>query len=499
MRLLGMFTFICLLLTGSALLAQDAAEELPVEQGYVFKWGGETLFPGGARFQVTLSRPVTDLRLVTLRIEFNGQTINRTMDLKNPVVDAPLYSEFAYIWPFPDNAELHLFEDHEVIYEWQALDSNGDVAQVRDTLLFRDDRLDWVQETDPQGFVNLTVPTGGPSPDQIRKSVQVPYNLISANVGRVETFNVLLYTDFDPLSCADHVDEKTGEHEAVTYSRVDSEAFVPCDPAQAQRYFDLSHEALVTSGSSTLTGIQTALVAYFTQQFYPDRNLPGWMVSGLSDLYTPSDKTRFLLPLRDAARTNRLLSLDAMAAASDDPLWQAQSYGMLLYVADQIGLEALYQLASAGSFDTAYASTVGQPLAALLPNLSTWIFSEQAAQAFSVSPYAQATPTPTATNTPTLTLTPTVTDTPTQTLTPTVTGTLSPTPTETPRPTHTFTPLPPSVTPRPAGSLWTPTPVPQPNLLQQPVARFGVVAFLLLLLAILALLYWILSRRHDDY
>ena len=189
-----------------------------------------------------------------------------------------------------------------------------------------------------------------------------------------------------------------------------------------------------------------------------------------------------------------------MAQAVDDPLWQAQSDAMLLYIADQIGLDALYQLARAAEpFDTAYASAVGQPLDALLPNLSRWIFTEPAVGAFSVSPYQQETPTPTHTATATQTLTPTVTHTPTVTLTPSVTGTLSPTPSATPRPTNTPIPPPPSVTPRPAGSLFTPTPIPAPNVLQQPMGRFAIVTFLLLLLAILALLYWILSRRHDEY
>jgi hypothetical protein len=55
------------------------------------------------------------------------------------------------------------------------------------------------------------------------------------------------------------------------------------------------------------------------------------------------------------------------------------------------------------------------------------------------------------------------------------------------------------VTPRAASSLFTPTPVPEPNLLQEPLGRFAVATTLLLLLAILALIYWIMSRRNDDY
>ena len=286
MRRLYLLVILSLLLIGSTAQAQD--EAFPVREGYVFKSGSEVIFPAGVRFQITLSRPVEDLRAVRFQLTYAGQTVNETMDLEDPLVDAPLYSEFAYLWRFPEDAVLHLFEAGEIVYEWQAVDDRGEMARQRDTVLFRDDRLDWTSGSGPAGRDQSDRADQGPTPEQIRRSLRQPYDLISANVGRGETFDILLYTDFDPYSCAEYIDEETGITEQVTFSRVARDVHLPCDPAQAQHFYDLSNQTMIYSDSISLNSIQVALVDYMTQQFYADRTLPAWFVAGLSDLYTPA-------------------------------------------------------------------------------------------------------------------------------------------------------------------------------------------------------------------
>jgi hypothetical protein len=173
-----------------------------------------------------------------------------------------------------------------------------------------------------------------------------------------------------------------------------------------------------------------------------------------------------------------------------------------LYIADLIGVQGLFDLAAADSFDTAYEQATGQALTALLPNLRRWIFTDQASSAFDYTPYQAETPTPTPSRTltpfpPTATNTATVTA--TLTLTPSVTGELSPTPSLTRPPTRTHTPLPPTVTPRPPSSLYTPTPAPVQTVFDNPISRLGIITVLLIALAILGLIYVLLGRRdnHD--
>jgi hypothetical protein len=195
-----------------------------------------------------------------------------------------------------------------------------------------------------------------------------------------------------------------------------------------------------------------------------------------------------------------------MAAVPNDSVdvWRAQSYGMVLYIASQIGVPELFDLAgdlgAAETFEAAYQSAVGRPLTTLLVELERWIFTDNAATAFIYTPYLASTPTPTSTSSHTpfpATSTPLPTETLPPTATVTVTGVLS----STPLPTRTLTPteLPstPSVTPRPAGSLNTATPAPvvQSSAPMNDTARTaGIGAVILLVVVSIGLL---LMRRRN--
>jgi hypothetical protein len=140
---------------------------------------------------------------------------------------------------------------------------------------------------------------------------------------------------------------------------------------------------------------------------------------------------------------------------------------MVLYIANQIGDTALYDMSLAvsngESFAASYERIVGQPLAALLPNFNIWIFSQAAVNDFNLDIYIDATRQPTETLSPTpfpptRTATPPASLTPTAVVTPTVTGFHSATPLPTLTATKTPRLLEASNTPRPAGYK-TPTPV----------------------------------------
>lgn len=507
------YLLLVLIIVALGQVAAQETPELPVQEGYVFKWGTDVIFPEGVRFRLTLSRPVEQLTAVSLRIEPVGLepvTVEIDLEEQEPISNGPSHSEWDFIWEFPDGFAPRLFEIEDVIFEWRAEDFSGETAFVRDGLLFTDQRVMWEISEDPLGNIHLAVPEDGPSARTIRDSVRLPYNLMSANVGRVEVLDIILYhADVDPSGCEAVENEETGEEEIVAQD-IFLQVKLPCDPAQSAAVFAASAGDVVQSAGTTVNGARAALVAYFVRQFYGPMwtgvDVPAWFESGLAEFYTPDNHAPLLLPVRAAGRTERLLSLEAMAQAADDDLWRAQSYAMVLYIADRIGVDGLFGLANnlqgESSFTEVYEREMGQPLNALLPGLGRWLLTDAAMSAFAYQPYSVETPTPTVTRTAspfpaTATDTPTVTA--TVTVTPSVTGVLSPTPSDTPTLTRTPTPRPPTVTPRPAGSLFTATPTPVPSLIENPVSRLGIVVVLLIVLAIIGLVYLIVMRRNDEF
>jgi hypothetical protein len=177
---------------------------------------------------------------------------------------------------------------------------------------------------------------------------------------------------------------------------------------------------------------------------------------------------------------------------------------MVLYLADRIGVQGLFDLAlvDAEDFATAYERAIDTPLTAFIPAWSQWIFSRSAESLYGITPYQPPTALPSPTETPSAT--PTPTSTPTPTFTPSLTASLTPrgvrtyTPPLTVTPSQTPPPPPPTVTPRPPGSLQalTPTPTALQVTLAQPSVQAGAITFLLLLLGLLVFLFIRLGNRR---
>jgi hypothetical protein len=491
-------TFLCVCMLVMPALAQDETEE-PFSEGYVFKWAAEVIFPEGIRFTASLLRSLNELKTVTLIIQPEGRPgVSETVSFEEPVNHGDGFTDLAYVWDIPLDNPPQLFED--ITYEWEVEDVYGEIARSRDKLTFTDPRVEWTQSDDPFGDINLTVRADGPSPQQIRQSVTLPYNLISANAGRDQAFYIMLYTADVPSSGC-----RIGVERTQVAVGLESGVAVPCDPEKAAAIIQASGFDLAQVPPSNLTSsTAAAIVEVFTQGFYDPlwqgKDVPDWFKTGLAQFYSPLNKSALLGPVRNMARADTLYPMSEMAQAIEgNDSWRAQSYAMVVYIADLIGVPSLFdmaKIANAESFVKGYEAATSQPLSALLPNLRRWIFTEAGAKAFDYTPYQAATATPTPTSTYTLTPTPPPTLTETPTLTPSVTGVLSATPSATRTPTRTPTPRPASVTPRPAGSLFTPTPVLTPSALEDPVTQQGILSVLLIALAVVGLIYWIMRRRE---
>ncbi len=474
----------------------ESTPEVPVSGGYIFNWYTEMVFPQAVRFFITVLHPVDQIREVTLTIQPQGRSAQTVrVDFSEPIATNDILTDLEYFWEFDTSLELF----SEVTYEWQIVDNSGQEAFVRDRFILQDERVEWVQAEDPLGILDLTLPADGPSPDQIWQNTRLAFNLISANTGRTDRFNVVLYNADLPASGCTGSDA-----DSMVATGMISGAELACKPNRSEAIYRANDYDVVEARSGTIAGAQAALTTFFAKQIYGDlwqaNTVPDWFLDGLAQFYIPTPKATLLGVIQNAARTNQLLPLEGMFRSAPGDLWQAQSYTMVAYIADKIGVQRLYDLANrmgepGADFNEAYEAAAGEPLNALVSNLRRWLFTDAAAGAFTFTVYQAETPTPTATVTNTATSTATPTQTPTITASPSVTGVLSATPSLTPRPSQTPTRPPATITPRPAGSLFTPTPVPPVNPLTEPSNQSGILAVLFVALALVSVIFLVMRRR----
>ncbi len=461
--------------------------------GFVRDGTAEIIFPAAIRFTVDLTIPANEIASATLTLTPEGRgPLVIPVDLDSAVLnpDAP-EARLVYLWTIPVDDPPPLFG--QIDYLWSLTSTDGSTGMLSDSLVFADPQADWARTVDPTGRFSLTAPRAlALDPMSLRRV----YDLLRQNTGSSRSYNLLIGNT--PSYCSlrdDGTRFVRGEQSGV---------IVDCADGIEDAVFAGYERMVVPAGADGETFVIDKLVDAAYAPLWRGKSVPAWFVAGLEQFYDPAEKNALLLPVQQAARQRTLYSQAALESPRDDALWQAQSYALVLYVVDQIGVSGLVDLSivAAGDFAAAFEQVVGQPISALFPAISQWIFTRAAEFAFGVTPYQPPTAIPTATRTPPPTRFPTGTlpPTPTITLSPTLTPrgirTYVAPPTVTPSPT--VTPLPPTLTPRPPGSLPTPTPI--PSALQvavsQPGVQAGLVTFLLLLLALLVFLFIRLGNRR---
>lgn len=487
--------------------AQSANPTPQPEQGFIQQWSQEVIFPSAVRFTVTVALPPTQVSDVTLTIKPDYRpTITIPLDLGSTVKVGGEITGLVYVWQLPtDNLPL-LFKD--ITFDWQVTSQSGQSAKIEDKFLFTDQRVNWLRDIPISNNIKLTLPNGSaptpPTPDaytrtgldDLNTNLKHVAELLSTNLGSTPNFTILIYDTAKLSICT-----KNANGELLATSS-DGNTEVPCATTTADQIFAQSGYNVLILKSSSLTDVQTTISDYIVKQSYAPKwagkNIPQWFQAGLTDFYAPTLKVELSAPVLSAARSNTLLPLDVMAQAATtySDLWRAQSYGLVVYIASQIGVDGLFKLANdagtAASFDEAYQAALGKPLGTLLDNFRRWLFTNSAIDAFTFTPYQAATPSPTPSRTLTPTKTPTPTPTATFTLTPTVTGVLSLTPLPSRTPTLTPTPAPATNTPRAAGSLNTPLP-PLEKIATNSNLNIGIIILLIGIL-IVALAAFILFR-----
>jgi hypothetical protein len=457
MRYLWLLLTVLFLIPGR-ILAQGDPTPQP-EQRFISGWTAEVIFPAAVRFTVTVSLPASELASAALELKTaEGQIIPVAVDLAEAVVIGNPYSTLAVLWPTAAEGPV-LFS--EVRYRWQVTSNANVTARVEEGFIFRDTRLEWLPDAAQVGErLRVTVPAGlgRTALAAIQMGLQGTVERLAGEVGPVSAAYIVYPADVPPACPRDGQPTVTGLISGVA---------VACDDADFAAIFRASGLKALTAPALNSEDVLRTLVEALVSQAYgsvwPVDTVPAWFESGLAEFYVPASKTDQMAVLLNAARTRGLLPLERLDAAQvDDPLAQAQAYGMVLFLADRLGVDGLLELArglgNAESFAAAYQAVVNHPLDTLVAELEAWLFTPDAAAAFAyrIDLPVTATPTPSRTPTPTHTLTPTAS--PTVTPTATVTGVLTFTPVATTTFTRTPTPAPATRTPRPAGSLNTPVP-----------------------------------------
>lgn len=456
------------------------------DQSLVLSHSAEIIFPQAIRFSLNLT--VFAAQVDKLQLVIHPDSPNEISFDVNPATAAIIFEEgesrMRFDWLFTtDQAPVW---DDVIDYRWSLMLNDGRSAAVEDQFVFTDPREDWMNYTDARGHYGLSVPR------RLNRDVidfASIYDRISENSGATHHLAWIIYPSELEPGCQRATDNNGDVH--FTAVGVSTGYTLDCDPASFDWTTSGWQVLQLKAGERLEDLIVNKLVELYYVPSWENKAVPDWFRYGLAQLYAPSAKSLLLSTTRQTIRTGQPLSPRAMATRQDSLEWQAQSYGMVAYLVDQLGVIGVFRLAnriaSAPDFETAYQETVGQNLDTLIPTYQRWIFSRNAETAFGVTPYQPPTGTPTPTDTPTWTPTFTPSVTPTITPTPTVTGEITRTkaPTVTPVP---LTPRPPTNTPRSPGSLQTPTPVPvsvAPSVLEQPTIRISVIAVLVVVLILL--------------
>lgn len=466
-----MIGLLCLCAWGIS--AQDDPTPVPptaTPQGpnFIYTWSAEVYYPALVRFSVIVDRPVETITTVALSLQVPGQ---ETQLLEFNPQDLAIFSdgftELVYILELtPENVFPF---DSLVEYTWLMTTSQDGAGGFSGAFEFTDPRTTWTHHADPEAQINFYLPDDTPnlSTNDIWAVTRDVYDLLAQHTGQSPTFDLTVLTsDEFPLNPCELNNEQI-----PTIIELQSELEFTCHDNVIQASIQQLGTTIIEVDSNR--NLSIILSDYLFRQFYSafwqNESIPDWFKEGIRQFYRSNIKSGLLQPLRTAGRNNQLFTLNELQdfgiaeETNQNILQSQQSFGMVLYIADQIGYDNLIDFVTQLNvstldtpFTTLYETYVGQSLDGLLINFDNWLFTENAEADFDTSPYQDPTPQPsiTPTNTP---FPPTPSDTPTATATftptATVTGFLTVTPLPSLTPTPTRRPQEPTNTPRSALSV----------------------------------------------
>jgi hypothetical protein len=462
---------VLLVLLGGQVSAQEitpspTATDAPTTSAqYVVAFDAVTYFPVAMFFEFDMILPLeTEITVAAITLQSDSLgTLARNLPIEDAdvLIQEGALVDLRYFWEFEGADEMPLvFED--VTYTLTLTLSNGEMDQVAGELPFTDHRVQWEEEINVGELpLTLTVPLDVLDPAQVLERLRPIYALLAEEAGAIdEPLEVVLYPSPFTLECL------TVDGRPAVVNPVVGPQAIPCEADRARDLYTQSGYFVFELSSASLARAEAALTPLLFDRAYAPlwsgANVPAWFEFGLLTLYRDeNDKGQLTLAARGAARNGQLLTLADLREPPVDlgeqgqRVWESQSYGLVVYMAQVYGLEAVFELArslgTTETFATRFTQQTGDTLDDLFAAWEIWLFTEGAPGVYALNLYAGPTLTPTFTPSATP-VTPTRTPLPTSTLTAT--------------PTITSTPLPPTetstVTPRAARDVFTPTPTATP-------------------------------------
>ena len=481
---------LCLSLLVGAVGAQDAAPE-----PFITDARTTVLFPQAFRFSVTTNLPTADIRAATLTVTWAEQKRVVEVDVAEASRLAGTDGALAVLWAISTDPAPALVETVYGTWELTTSDGQQDSRVTGERLI--DWRVEWARAANEAQTLSVVAPPAVGNFDNLIRNLEPVYRQFFSEATPAPAFHWMLYPPAVTTGCS-----LDAQDQPVAIDPLTNET-IPCSPDHARAlYASMSVRALqldALTGSAALSALSADLIEARYGAAWQAADVPDWFRYGFSAFFTPSRKTALLAPAVSAARAEQLYPLDRLAALTRrDDLWRAQSYGIVVSLAERVGIDGLMALAKQPgpetSFSAALEGAMGVPSSSMMQALQRWLLTDAAVSAYNYVPYGPPTATPSATPPPS----------PTATATATASATAAPT--RTPRPTlsPTRTPVPPtpSLTPRPANSLklWTPVPTAAPvapTTPQPPVSmpEIVLIAVSALLVAGLVVLYVRLGKR----
>lgn len=457
----------------------------------------EVLFPLGVAFDVRFRAPAAGFDWIVYTWEQGDRRDQAALDLNDMVVADDGWARMTVLWKIPaDPPEPFV----PLVFTW----AFQPVAQALETVVvevvFADERFEWDVLERPDDGITIAVPERTVATVALAAQLERIRELLAPTGRDIPPMKLAL---FDAASGANACAEAPDILSVVLAERL------PCQIPDADRIYDQTGWVRLTAPRLSGTVAQDVISDYVMRRVFAAafeaETTPEWFKVGAAQYFSSVGKAQALVSVRDAFRTNRLLtSLDVVP---DDPtreaLWRDQSFGWVVYMTDRIGRDGLLAVLDAMSDGATLAeawaaASGGLSVASIGAGWRAWIFTPQADIAYSAPPFGPPTPTVRPSRTFTMTPTPTETvtpsPTPTDTVTPTVTLTYTPTtasgfapPTRAPSLTPSDTPTA-TATPRPAEVFEVPSEAEQVRPTVALVVAGLVVAAVVLIVAITLIL-----------
>lgn len=420
--------------------------------------------PSVISFRVILMAPPDKVQSIKLDAEQeDGIQISETLDVEAALlVQGESVSEYQYTIELQEITDLRLF---------QALDYTFtvDIEGLEEPLIQSDQIIVEHQAAGRwlgANTADLHLHWNGErfAGDSYLQDLQPVMNLLKIQTGYDKPVGFVVYDPNKPLC-----EQVTLEDGTLMEASLAGGLVFTCNREALQRLY-ANDEIVFTEIDSPqpqliVNTLTETLVNTVYQPRWGNAEIPSWFQAGLGWFYAYNGQSNMLPIVQRASQQDQLLSLPQLTTSENrNPLWEAQAYLLVLYLAETYGATAPFDIALAMNrrvdFTEALQTVTEDSIERIYAAWTIWINSPRAAEVIFWNPYQATTPTPTPSFTPT-----DIPPSPTTRPSPTI----SPTPSRIPlyvpsvelatRALPTFRPTV-SVTPLPPGYFDTPTAAP---------------------------------------